>query len=94
MKINSAGLGISSPTTTAPAPASGDDFAGRLKAALDAVEGADLHAERKAEQAARGEASLHDVALALERADVSMRLMVKSREKVVSAYQEIMRMSL
>jgi len=37
--------------------------------------------------------SLHDTLLALEQADVSFRLMMQVRNKIVEAYQEVLRMS-
>ena len=42
-----------------------------------------------------GEATnLHEVGIAMEKADLSLRLMVQVRNKVVEAYQEIMRMQI
>ncbi|MBW1778359.1 MAG: flagellar hook-basal body complex protein FliE [Deltaproteobacteria bacterium] len=35
---------------------------------------------------------LHDVMIAMEKADLSLRLLVQVRNKMVDAYQEIMRM--
>ncbi len=39
-----------------------------------------------------GPVDLHDVMIAMEKADISMRLMVQVRNKAVDAYKEIMRM--
>lgn len=39
-----------------------------------------------------GPAALHDVMIAMEKADISMRLMIQVRNKAVDAYKEIMRM--
>ena len=36
--------------------------------------------------------SLHDTMIAMEQADVSFRLMMQVRNKIVEAYQEILRM--
>lgn len=36
--------------------------------------------------------NLHEVMLAMEEADISMRMLVQMRNKVVEAYQEIIRM--
>ena len=36
--------------------------------------------------------NLHELMLAMEKADISLRLMVQVRNKAVDAYQEIMRM--
>jgi flagellar hook-basal body complex protein FliE len=49
-------------------------------------------ADTQANQLAHGKGNLHETALALEEADISMRFLVKARNKVIDAYQEIMRM--
>ena len=38
--------------------------------------------------------NLHEMMIALDRADVSLRMVTKVRNKAVEAYQEIMRMHL
>ncbi len=53
--------------------------------------------QQQADQAAGklqsgGDISLPDVMLSMEQADISMRLLVQMRNKVIEAYQEIMRM--
>ena len=65
------------------------------EAVTDAVEALDetlSEADRQAARLAVGEGNLHETAIALEKADVAMRLAVRVRNKVVEAYQEIMRM--
>ena len=52
-----------------------------------------LDADAQAEKVALGGGNLHEMSLALEKADVSMRLAMKVRNKLIEAYQEIMRMS-
>lgn len=42
--------------------------------------------------AAGGPVDLHDVMIAMEKADISLRLLVQVRNKALDAYQEIMRM--
>jgi len=44
------------------------------------------------ESAAGGPVDLHDVMIAMEKADISLRLLVQVRNKALDAYQEIMRM--
>jgi len=51
----------------------------------------------KADQAALqantgGPVDLHDVMIAMEKADISLKLLVQVRNKAVDAYKEIMRM--
>lgn len=65
-----------------------------LKNAIEETRSAQVEADRAVEKLAAGESrNLHEVMLAMEEADVSMRLLVQMRNKVVDAYQEIMRMS-
>ncbi len=44
------------------------------------------------ELATGGPTTLHDTMLALEKADLSFRLMMQVRNKIVEAYQEVVRM--
>jgi flagellar hook-basal body complex protein FliE len=38
--------------------------------------------------------NMHDLMIAMEKADISLRLMVQVRNKAIDAYQEIMRMQI
>jgi flagellar hook-basal body complex protein FliE len=76
-----------------PGAATGAGFEGELGKALGAVEGLQISADQEAEKLALGGGNLHEAALALEKADVSLRLATKVRNKLVEAYQEVMRMS-
>jgi len=69
-------------------------FADELGKALAAVDEVQLEGDRQAAELATGGGNLHETALALETADISMRTAVKVRNKLVDAYQEIMRMNL
>lgn len=73
--------------------ASGAGFAETLGGALQKVDQIQVDADVQAEKVAMGGGNLHEMSLALEKADVSMRLAMKVRNKLVEAYQEIMRMS-
>lgn len=78
-------------TATKAEPAGG--FARTLKEVLDQTNQAQVNADKAVEKLQTGEAqNLHEVMISLEEADISMRLMVQMRNKVVEAYQEIMRM--
>ena len=69
-------------------------FADALGEALQAVEGAQVGADVEATRLAAGAGNLHETALALEKADLSMRVATKVRNRLVDAYQEIMRMGI
>ena len=68
-------------------------FAETLGNALQKVDDIQVDADQQAEKVALGGGNLHEMSLALEKADVSMRLAMKVRNKMIDAYQEIMRMS-
>jgi flagellar hook-basal body complex protein FliE len=75
------------------ASSSSSGFAETLGGALQKVDAMQLDADAQAEKVALGGGNLHEMSLALEKADVSMRLAMKVRNKLVEAYQEIMRMN-
>lgn len=68
-------------------------FADALGQALGAVEKLQVAADGEVQRSAMGEGNLHETAIALEKADVAMRVATKVRNKLVEAYQEVMRMS-
>ncbi len=67
-------------------------FASLVQAAVAETSGALRAGEAAATQVAAGEASLVDVATAVSAAEVSLETAIAVRNKVVEAYQEIMRM--
>jgi len=69
-------------------------FADALGEALQAVDSAQVGADQEAAKLATGAGNLHETALALEKADLSMRVATKVRNRLVDAYQEIMRMGI
>ena len=75
-----------------PAAPAGSTFADALGDAIQQVDGLQLDADRQAGEVARGGGNLHETALALEKADVALRVATKVRNKLVEAYQEVMRM--
>ncbi|HET9599375.1 MAG TPA: flagellar hook-basal body complex protein FliE [Anaeromyxobacteraceae bacterium] len=77
----------------APGADGGGSFADALGQALQSVDRLQVDADRDAQAVALGGGNLHETALALEKADVAMKLAVKVRNKLVEAYQDVMRMS-
>ncbi len=82
------------PTQSASNPAvAGSGFVETLKAAVDDVNTTQLDADKAVERLQTGESkNLHEVMIAMEKADISLRLTVQMRNKALDAYQEIMRM--
>jgi flagellar hook-basal body complex protein FliE len=70
----------------------GPSFADTLGQALAAVERTQLEADDQAARVATGGGNLHEMSLALEKADITMRLATKVRTKLLDAYNDIMRM--
>ncbi len=86
---------LGTPLAPAAAPAQGGNggFAKALGEALDSVNSAQVEADLAVEQLQTGESrNLHEVMIAMEKADISLKLAVQMRNKVLEAYQEIMRM--
>jgi len=81
------------PTQSPDAAGNTVDFPTLLARSIDGVELSQQGADREAQKLALGQGNLHETALALEKADISMRVLVKARNKVVEAYQEVMRMN-
>jgi len=70
-------------------PAIGETFENLLNETANNLSEADRLSR---ESAAGGPVDLHDVMIAMEKADISLRLLVQVRNKALDAYQEIMRM--
>jgi flagellar hook-basal body complex protein FliE len=72
----------------------GQDFAAMLKSAVDEVNNAQMDARQLTRQFEAGnpDVDLQDVVLSLQKASLSFQTMVQVRNKLVSAYQEIMNM--
>ena len=81
---------------TAPASGSGSsgDFGSALKSAIQGVDKYQQDAGTAVQQFLQCNGELHNVALATQRADMTFDLGLQIRNKVVSAYQEIMNMTL
>lgn len=68
------------------------DFAGMLKDALKDVNNAQLQADDAVQKVLSGETKdIHSTMIALQKADVSLKMMLEVRNKIMEAYQEVMR---
>lgn len=92
--INPADI-LASASDAAPAlasPGGTASFSSTLKAEFDDVSGKLAGAEQALQSLATGrETNLHHVMLTLEEAKLSFQLLMQVRNKVLDAYQEIMR---
>lgn len=90
-----AALAAGKPAEAGPADASGGvDFAHALKSAIDSVNTQQQSANGMAEKFAAGDSNtnLHEVMIELQKASVSFQEMIQVRNKLVSAYQDMMNM--
>jgi flagellar hook-basal body complex protein FliE len=84
------GIGGGASPGAAQGPAGG--FAESLGRLVTATEGASAQANDAVGRMLDGSGDVHDAMIALQRADLTLQLTVQVRNKLVSAYQEIMRM--
>jgi flagellar hook-basal body complex protein FliE len=64
-----------------------------LKNAIGSVDSLQKDSDLKMQMLATGQnTNIHETMIAAEKADVALRLMVQVRNKIIEAYQEIMRM--
>jgi len=77
-----------------PQPSTKVDFSAALKATLDQVNQRQMNAEELGKNFALGDdkVSLSDVMIAGQKANISLQATVQVRNKLVSAYHEIMNM--
>lgn len=75
------------------APAGGPSFGAVLEDSLAQVNALQHEADGAIQSlASGGTATLHDTMLALQKAELSFKLMMQVRNKIVEAYQEVLRM--
>jgi flagellar hook-basal body complex protein FliE len=79
---------------TAPgaAPAGGDSFGASLERLVESVNQTNLSANQAVDGMLAGTTDVHEAMIALQRADHTLQFSVQVRNKLVNAYQEIMRM--
>ena len=100
MTIKSAGLrGIDDLAGTASPIGegrhAGGSFLGSLKDAIAQVNEVQLDASQAVDKFVTGESeNVHQMMMALQKADVSFQLMMQIRNKLVSAYEDIQRMQM
>jgi flagellar hook-basal body complex protein FliE len=86
--LQSAGPAVSSATA-------GGSFASVLEGAIQSVEQPGQRADQAIQNLLNGDGEeLHNVALSVQRASLAFDLGLQVRNKIVSAYQEVMRMQM
>ena len=85
-------IGAEAPHSAAAQALVRPDFAAMVEAGLSETAGALKAGEAAAAHVAAGDASLVDVVTAISAAEASLETAIAIRNKVIEAYQEIMRM--
>jgi len=71
---------------------SGPSFEERFKGAVAEVNAKQQQADSAVEQVVSGKMGIHEGMLALQEADISMKVLLQVRNKVISAYNDVMKM--
>ena len=85
------GLGAGAAAQTAPLASFQEFFADAVKKTAELDEASD---EKQKQLLIGNTDNIHDVMIAMEKADVAMQLTMAVRNKVIDAYTEVMRMSI
>lgn len=81
------------PRVGTPSTTQGESFSQTLSAAFNDVNRMQLESDRKMQDLAVGKNNnIADVMTTAEKADIALRLMTQVRNKIIEAYQEIMKM--
>ena len=89
---------VSTPSLAVPSPAAppnvgaSDGFASTLARAIRGVDSSAAAANDAVESMVTGEGDVHQAMIALQRAETALQVTVQVRNKLVQAYQDIMRM--
>ncbi len=80
-------------STVKPVPQQGQGFGDILKNAVESVNSMQHEAGRLEDAVAKGEnVNIHQAVIAGEKAGLSFKLLMQVRNKMIEAYQEVMRM--
>ena len=92
-RVGNQGLSPPAEKSGARLDESRESFDNILKKFVTDVNSLQIQADELQNKLATGEVTdIHDVMIAVEKANLSMELMVEIRNKIIEAYQEIMRM--
>jgi len=80
---------------TNPIAKAGSGFSDIIKSTISEVAKAEQQADKSIEDLQSGQSkNLHEVMISVEKADISVKMLVQFRNKALQAYEEIMRMQL
>jgi flagellar hook-basal body complex protein FliE len=83
---------LESPMESSPPPKSAPQGKNIFQQMLAEVNNQQHQADTQVQRSLLGEGDLHEATMALAKVDLSLRLLVQVRNKLVSAYEELSRM--
>jgi flagellar hook-basal body complex protein FliE len=92
--INSLPAGLpATQSTTAIEKSTGDGFSSLVKNAVESIDSTQKQADEEIAKAVTGESpDIHKTIIALQTADLKFQLGLQVRNKLIGAYEEVMRM--
>lgn len=96
MEVSGVGASMSlRPADTSPVSSARSGFGDIMKSTIEQVNQSQNSGEEAIQQLNTGQAeSLHGVMIAVEEAEISLKMLVQMRNKALQAYEEIMRMQI
>ncbi len=85
---------LASPVANPPSTTSASQGKNIFQQMLTDINNQQHQADTQVQRSLLGETDIHEATLALEKADLSLRLLVQVRNKLVAAYEELSRMSM
>jgi flagellar hook-basal body complex protein FliE len=76
------------------APGSGPNFSAVLKTVIDSVSEAAQKSDAQAQAVANGKANMVDVVTAVAETETAVQTLVSVRDKVIAAYEDILKMQI
>ncbi|KYG68497.1 flagellar hook-basal body complex protein FliE [Bdellovibrio bacteriovorus] len=90
---DSKSLSIEGPKSTSSTADTGKSFADTLKDAVSSVNEMQKSSDKAMQNLATGKTdNVAEVMIAAEKADIALKVMVQVRNKIIDAYQEVMKM--
>jgi flagellar hook-basal body complex protein FliE len=92
-EIHNDGFNIAKPNAPGQIDPSAKSFADTLKDAVGQVNTLQKDSDKQAQMLATGKTSnIPEVMMSAEKADIALRMMVQVRNKIIDAYNEVMKM--
>lgn len=83
------------PADTNPVAKAGSDFSKIIQSSINQAVNAEATGDKAIEALQSGESkNLHEVMISVEKADISLKMLVQFRNKALQAYEEVMRMQI